>query len=445
MKNADRPTSTPATPSIFRIAAGAISLVAARFRFLLLVGGVLLLIGYWPDLKCFWERLMHPEPFPVSVSSTTEYWCPMCPGVVSDWPSKCPVCHMTLVRRLKGDMTPLPDGVVARLQLSPYRLQLAGIHTSAVEYRRLNHEIIAGGRLEPATLPLFANALLLLEVKLFASDAALLKSGQAVEIVSDALPGQTFSGSVVEAPRGWPEARATVLLDNSQGRLRPGQYATARFRLSASRLDAQRHAVLERWHNQTTVEMIVAGLDNHLGPAALPSLLNAGVRLALLDEDLVLSVPESAVIDTGTRKIVFVEHMAGMYDAVEIRLGRRYGDQYPVCSGLEPGQRVVTAGTVLLDAETRLNPSVAAGYFGAGSRLGAPPSSPPAPGTLSSEDRLIVERQKICPVSEAPLDSMGGPVRVIVNGRPVFICCEGCRDPLLKEPAKYMPRFDKPK
>ena len=45
---------------------------------------------------------------------------------------------MTLVRRQKGEMTPLPDGVVARVQLSPYRIQLAGIRTSTVEYRRLD-------------------------------------------------------------------------------------------------------------------------------------------------------------------------------------------------------------------------------------------------------------------------------------------------------------------
>ena len=157
---------------------------------------------------------------------------------------------------------------------------------------------------------------------------------------------------------------------------------------------------------------------------------------------LVLALPEDAVIDTGKRKLVFVESMPGMFDAVEVTLGRRCGGFFPVQSGLNVGQQVVGAGSVLLDAQTRLDPSVAAGYFGTGPRGAMPqPKAPAAPGTLSPEDRLLVEKQKVCPVTDAPLGSMGEPVRVVVNGRPVFICCPGCREPLLKSPAKYLPKL----
>ena len=83
-------------------------------------------------------------------------------------------------------------------------------------------------------------------------------------------------------------------------------------------------------------------------------------------EGQVLAVPQSAVVDTGARKVVFVESMPGMFDGVEVVLGPRCGDVYPVVRGLEPGQQVAVAGAFLLDAETRLNPSLAAGYFGAG-------------------------------------------------------------------------------
>ncbi len=70
----------------------------------------------------------------------------------------------------------------------------------------------------------------------------------------------------------------------------------------------------------------------------------------------VLAVPQSAVVDTGARKVVFVESMPGMFDGVEVVLGPRCGDFYPVVRGLEAGQKVATAGAFLLDAETRLNP-----------------------------------------------------------------------------------------
>jgi len=60
--------------------------------------------------------------------------------------------------------------------------------------------------------------------------------------------------------------------------------------------------------------------------------------------------------------------MPGTFDGVEVVLGPRCGDWYPVVKGLEAGQRVAVSGAFLLDAETRLNPSLASSYF----RIGQP-------------------------------------------------------------------------
>ncbi|MBR9803745.1 hypothetical protein GYB59_19565 [bacterium] len=57
---------------------------------------------------------------------------------------------------------------------------------------------------------------------------------------------------------------------------------------------------------------------------------------------------------------------------------------------------------------------------------------------LTPEDQQLARRQKICPVAEMPLGSMGQPIKVDVKGQPVFICCEGCRDSLLDNPDKYL-------
>jgi RND family efflux transporter MFP subunit len=79
----------------------------------------------------------------------------------------------------------------------------------------------------------------------------------------------------------------------------------------------------------------------------------------------VLAVPFSAVIDTGHRKVVFLEKESGIFDAVEVKLGPRAGEYHQVLDGLALGDRVVTAGAFLLDAATRLNPAAAGAYFGA--------------------------------------------------------------------------------
>ena len=38
---------------------------------------------------------------------------------------------------------------------------------------------------------------------------------------------------------------------------------------------------------------------------------------------------------------------------------------------------------------------------------------------------------------------MGAPIKVDVNGQPVFICCEGCKDKLLSKPEEYLAKLKK--
>jgi Cu(I)/Ag(I) efflux system membrane fusion protein len=69
-----------------------------------------------------------------------------------------------------------------------------------------------------------------------------------------------------------------------------------------------------------------------------------------------IAIPESAVIRTGARSIVFVSHGAeGEHLAPrEVKLGPLVGDRYRVESGLAAGERVATGAQFLLDSESRL-------------------------------------------------------------------------------------------
>ncbi len=58
---------------------------------------------------------------------------------------RCGICNMALVRRKRGEAVALPDGVVARMQLSPYRIQLAGIQTAPATFRPLVREFESSG------------------------------------------------------------------------------------------------------------------------------------------------------------------------------------------------------------------------------------------------------------------------------------------------------------
>ena len=89
-----------------------------------------------------------------------------------------------------------------------------------------------------------------------------------------------------------------------------------------------------------------------------------GTEMKHLEAEELLAVPLSAVIDTGVRKIVFLDKGHDTFDAIEVELGPRAGEYYPVLKGLAAGDRVVTSGAFLLDSEARLNPAAGVMYFG---------------------------------------------------------------------------------
>ncbi len=60
----------------------------------------------------------------------------MHPSVVQEQPGNCPICGMPLSKRRKGEKTALPEGVVSRVQLAPFRIVQAGIRTTKATYAR---------------------------------------------------------------------------------------------------------------------------------------------------------------------------------------------------------------------------------------------------------------------------------------------------------------------
>lgn len=107
----------------------------------------------------------------------------------------------------------------------------------------------------------------------------------------------------------------------------------------------------------------------------------AQVELAAGDARPVLTVPESAVIDSGRRSVVLVQVGEGRFDPREVRLGAR-GDAYAqVLDGVREGEQVVVAANFLIDAESNLKAAVHSlgGHQGHGTpALGAASSATPS-------------------------------------------------------------------
>jgi Cu(I)/Ag(I) efflux system membrane fusion protein len=67
-----------------------------------------------------------------------------------------------------------------------------------------------------------------------------------------------------------------------------------------------------------------------------------------------LAVPASAVLDSGTRRIVYVEQSRGLFEPREVTLGPRSGEFFPVLDGLAEGERVVIRGGFLIDSQFQI-------------------------------------------------------------------------------------------
>ncbi len=500
-------------------------LVQFRLRFVIVFAIAFLVVGKWDTLRAYWDRLttFGGGDAPQAISSNTEHFCPMCPGVIADWPSKCPVCNMALVRRKKGGAVQLPNGVVSRMQYSPYRLQLAGVRTSPARYMPLARELAAYGFLKTDDTTAESDAgSLYVDVSLSHEDAAMLRRDQNVEVTAAARPGQgPWTASVEEidfASSAQPIA-ATVRLvfDGANHDLSPGMEVAAQFQMPIAGVEPFRSQPTDPEPLATGEPRSVFVCPEHgdvIADAAgkcprdglpfveQPLAENERLRywcpmhpqvvaretghkceqcnaMPLVPRVVVyrppgevLAVPESAVIDTGKRHLVYVDRGEGMFEGVEVVVGQRVPGYFAIASGLEAGQKVASAGAFLLDAETRLNANTSAAYFGATtnpsstsqrggqahfaprpSRRWYPPQNERVPdgseptkqaeinaalSELSPEDQRLARTQRVCPVTKFPLGSMGKPERLVVEGRVVFLCCAGCEQALVKEPAKYL-------
>jgi Cu/Ag efflux protein CusF len=96
----------------------------------------------------------------------------------------------------------------------------------------------------------------------------------------------------------------------------------------------------------------------------------AQMELAVVAKGPVVTVPVSAVIDSGTRSIVLIQAGEGRFEPREVKLGARSDTYVEVIEGVKDGEPVVVAANFLIDAESNLKAAV--GGFGHSAHGAAP-------------------------------------------------------------------------
>lgn len=323
-----------------------------------------------------------------------------------------------------------------------------------------------------------------LMLELFPEDVASMRYGQQVEAQVQSLPGRTFTGRVAFIDPVVNTMKRTVgvrvVIPNSDGLLRPGDFAKA---VVDTPMGAAQDSAMV--YDPQLADKWISPRHPHVVEASPGKCRICGVDLVSASElgftdqpsaaAKALVVPRSAVLVAGDDAVLYVETEPGRFEIRNVVLGPRCGDQVVVLEGLADGEQVAVSGNFLIDSQMQLAgnaslidpvrakpsdrfeldeddmPPIGAPMMVSGD--GAPALSPMTPirpaerdidaaAELTREDAQLVARQAICPVADMQLGSMGTPIKVMVDGRPVFICCEGCRKRLLADPAKYLAKLD---
>jgi membrane fusion protein, copper/silver efflux system len=166
-------------------------------------------------------------------------------------------------------------------------------------------------------------------------------------------PGQTFEKGteffrVADLRRVWIVAD---VFEKDAQYLKPGARVQVSLPQQAERMSAKVSAVLPQFDPASRTLKVRFESDNpgfRLRPDMLVDVtVDVNVPAAL-------AVPVDAVVDSGLRKTVFVEHTAGQFQPREVQTGRRFGERVEIVKGLAAGERIAISGTFLLDSESRM-------------------------------------------------------------------------------------------
>ncbi|THD66493.1 efflux RND transporter periplasmic adaptor subunit [Robertkochia marina] len=146
----------------------------------------------------------------------------------------------------------------------------------------------------------------------YENQLSMLDEGQALTIKANAYPGRTFESTIEFIDPTLNNANRTTRvraeLKNNEGLLKPGMF------------------------------------------------IKADAQIEQQEETNRLLIPQSAVMWTGTRSVVYVQPdtQEAVFELREVELGGEMNDQYEVLAGLQNGERIVTQGTFTIDAAAQL-------------------------------------------------------------------------------------------
>ncbi len=208
-------------------------------------------------------------------------------------------------------------------------------------------------------------------------------------------------------------SRVWILADvfeNEASFFRPGQRVKIELPYQKRSLYAQMSNVLPQFDPATRTLRIRLKADNP-GYVMRPDMF-VNVELPMSGPPAII-IPTDAVVDSGLRKTVFVDHGNGYFEPRQLETGRLLGDRVEVTRGLMPGEKIVVAGNFLIDSESRMQQAA----LGITEKAG---------------------RDLICGMNIDEDRSKAAGFMKTYQGKEYFFCSTECRDEFAKTPQRYL-------
>ncbi|MBN1384769.1 MAG: efflux RND transporter periplasmic adaptor subunit [Elusimicrobia bacterium] len=224
----------------------------------------------------------------------------------------------TYEKLLKSHIQESIDRAKKLVEQSEYRLRLLGVSKQMIEELEQTRKVHTNLILPEETVWVYAD--------IYEFEIGQVKEGQEVKVEAIAYPGEIFRGKIRAIdPVLNPKTRSVRIrakITNPDLKLKPDMY-------------------------------VKVTILNHIGN--------------------VLSIPKTAVLDTGLRKVVYVDIGQGKYVMREVNIGAEAstvikGEKqkaYPVKRGLKKGEKVVTKANFLIDSQSQLTGPASSAYGGA--------------------------------------------------------------------------------
>jgi hypothetical protein len=352
----------------------------------------------------------------ISETAKDLYYCPMHPNYTSDRPGDCPICGMSLVKRVvapkaeqktepgksgkilfyRNPMNPAVTSPVpmkdqmgmdyvpvyeeettpaqtSGVYISPEKQQLIGVKKGRVEKRKLSGQILTVGRVayDPSLFTAQQEYL-----QAFKSSRTIHKDEGYIDEQSGALTksmkqkllamGMSENEITELENRGKPQQNLylptgedknvwvyVTIYEYEAGLVKTGTPVEVRAIAYPGELfEGSVVSVTPILEAATRTLKVRALVDNPENKLKLEMFVNVVIKYDLGDK---LAVPEEAVMHAGTRDIVFVAKPDGYFEPRVVTLGSKAQGYYEALRGLSENEEVITSGNFLIDSESKLN------------------------------------------------------------------------------------------